>query len=122
MQCVSRSVGKHIKWPVSCTTYRGSALPREFRNFFQPSTGWYRVPMYLATSADDEVATEFMQRLAPSGGNQQPPNPQQNADDDGSQQPSPSQTEKGNSSSGNTKKRIKPKPSPFKSGRYPKQK
>ena len=58
------------------------------------------------------------------GGNRQPPNPQQNADDGGSQQPFPSQTEKGESStdgdraSGKTMKRNKTKPSSqFKSGR-----
>jgi len=71
MQCVCRTVGQHIKWPSSNTCFRGSALPRCHQGFFSAGK-MYRVPMYLATSADDEVAIEFMQRLAPANGSQQP--------------------------------------------------
>lgn len=72
MQMVSRTKNfSHVKWPSSNRTYRGTALPICHRDFFTVGKT-YRVPMYLATSADDDVAEEFMQRLAPPSAAQEP--------------------------------------------------
>ena len=59
MQCVSRFSGKHIKWPKSNTTYRGTSMPRAALMWYTQGKE-YRVPMYLATSSDEDKAEEFM--------------------------------------------------------------
>jgi len=59
MQCVSRLSGKHIKWPKSNVTYRGTNMPRAAMMWYTQGKE-YRVPMYLATSSDEEKAEEFM--------------------------------------------------------------
>ena len=75
--CVARGPSKLIAWPSESTTYRGSALPQCHRAFFTQMFKQgtkYRVPMYLATSADDEVAeNRFLARLEEPSGRQQPP-------------------------------------------------
>jgi len=63
MQCVSRC-NKHTKWPMSNKTYRGAAMPVCHRDFFTVGKT-YRAPMYLATSADEDVSSDFMDRDEP---------------------------------------------------------
>ena len=55
---VNRDVGTHVvPWPASNTLYRGGSLPNHHKPFF--TTGkMYRVPMYLATSADQNISQQ----------------------------------------------------------------
>jgi len=48
-------------WPKDWVTHRGTTMPREAVNFFADGM-MYRAPMYLATSCQQTVATEFMER------------------------------------------------------------
>ena len=75
--CVNRRGGRPsgapVRFPASHTTYRGSAMPRCHRAFFQPGTS-YRAPMFVATSFDEDVAVyTFLMRLDSPSASQQPP-------------------------------------------------
>ena len=63
MQCVSRFSGKHIKWPKSNTTYRGTNMPHSAVMWYTQGKE-YRVPMYLATSSDEDTAEGFMREAS----------------------------------------------------------
>ena len=67
MQCVCRHIGKHLKWPVTNKTYRGTTMPREYLQGFYEVGQKYRAAQYVATSADDEVAEDFLSRTSAPG-------------------------------------------------------
>jgi len=69
MQCVCRNIGKHLKWPVTNKTYRGTTMPREYLlSFYEAAVGQkFRAAQYVATSADDEVAEKFRAHSWASG-------------------------------------------------------
>lgn len=71
MHCVCRHIGKPVKWPMTNMTHRGASMPREYQTFFTVGKK-FRVPMFLATSADDEIAENFLPQ-APATAGQQPP-------------------------------------------------
>lgn len=62
--CVTgRAGGAPVRWPPANRTYRGGAMPREFRSFFSPGKA-YRANMYIATSFREDVSVNtFLQRL-----------------------------------------------------------
>ena len=59
--CVTDDSGDVNGWPANNQTYRGTVLPREHQFFYKLGKR-YRVPMFLATSFDTSVATEFIER------------------------------------------------------------
>ena len=66
--------GRLVRWPSSHITYRGTAMPRCYRDFFTVGKK-YRAPTFLATSFDEAIAIEtFLRQLPPSTANQTPPN------------------------------------------------
>eukprot|EP00401_Gymnodinium_catenatum_P041986 CAMPEP_0117548876 /NCGR_PEP_ID=MMETSP0784-20121206/47874_1 /TAXON_ID=39447 /ORGANISM="" /LENGTH=434 /DNA_ID=CAMNT_0005345843 /DNA_START=46 /DNA_END=1346 /DNA_ORIENTATION=+ len=73
--CVARRAhgAPPVPWPASHVTYRGTAMPRVHRSFFQVGKQ-YRAPMYVATSLREDVAIKsFLMRLPPPEASQQPP-------------------------------------------------
>merc|ERR550514_194306 len=47
-------------WPKNWMSHRGTTMPREAVDFFSKGK-MYRAPMYLATSCQETVATQFME-------------------------------------------------------------
>ena len=71
--CVSRrSGGSRVRWPPKHLTYRGTAMPRDKREFFTVGKK-YRAPMFVATSFSEKVAVNFLKRLDPPTDHQTPP-------------------------------------------------
>ena len=72
--CVTRRAGAApVRWPPANRTYRGGALPREFRSFFEPGR-CFRANMFVATSFNESVSVDtFLQRLETPSAAQQPP-------------------------------------------------
>jgi len=72
--CVTgRSIGSPVRWPPKHVTYRGTAMPRTFKEFFTVGKK-YRAPMFVATSFREDVAVEhFLMRLPPPTEDQTPP-------------------------------------------------
>ena len=72
--CVTRRTGgAPVRFPPANRTFRGGALPRMHRTFFQPGTR-YRAPMFIATSFNESVSINtFLTRLDPASAAQQPP-------------------------------------------------
>ena len=81
--CVPRRVGLTtvVRWPpeqvtdrgTKMLTYRGTAMPRVHRAFFQPGKK-YRAPMFVATSFEESTSVHtFLMRLDPPTADQTPP-------------------------------------------------
>ena len=81
--CVTRRVGLTtvVRWPpeqvtdrgTKMLTYRGTAMPRVHRAFFQPGKK-YRAPMFVATSFEESTSVHtFLMRLDPPTADQTPP-------------------------------------------------
>ena len=71
--CVTRrSHGSPVRWPPEHVTYRGTAMPRIFKEFFTVGKK-YRAPMFVATSFREAVAGNFLMRLPPPANDQTPP-------------------------------------------------
>ncbi|KAL3902733.1 MAG: hypothetical protein SGPRY_011946 [Prymnesium sp.] len=72
--CVTRAPGTQLmRFPRSNMTFRGTALPREYREFFRPGMR-YRAPMFVATTFDMDVAVHtFLKRLEIPSASQNPP-------------------------------------------------
>ena len=72
--CVTRRAGgAPVKWPPSHVTYRGTAMPRAHRAFFEAGKR-YRAPMFVATSFSEDVPVDvFLSRLPPPTADQAPP-------------------------------------------------
>ena len=72
--CVTRrsAFASPVRWPPEHVTYRGTAMPRAYRVFFQPGKK-YRSPMFVATSFDEGTAVRtFLMRLDPPTADQTP--------------------------------------------------
>ena len=62
-----------VRWPTEHVTFRGTAMPRIHRTFFQAGKK-YRAPMFVATSFDKDTAVRtFLMRLDPPTAEQSPP-------------------------------------------------
>ncbi|EOD04915.1 hypothetical protein EMIHUDRAFT_121530 [Emiliania huxleyi CCMP1516] len=71
--CVTcRSRGSPVRWPSEHVTYRGTAMPRVYKEFFSVGKV-YRAPMFVATSFRETVAGNFLMRLPPPADDQTPP-------------------------------------------------
>merc|ERR1711904_548941 len=73
--CVTRrgSGAGIVRWPPTNRTYRGGAMPRDLRSFFEPGKR-YRANMFVATSFKKSVSVNtFLQRLGAPSATQQPP-------------------------------------------------
>ncbi len=66
--CVTDNADTH-DWPESNRTFRGTVLPREHQYFYRVGKS-YRVPMFIATSFDRSIATDFMGRAAQAADNE----------------------------------------------------
>jgi len=55
-----------VSWPSDYLLYRGGGLPDDKTSFFQPGKV-FRVPMYLATSLNKDVAEKFCRRAMTDG-------------------------------------------------------
>ena len=56
--CIVRRESASVKFPPNAVSHRGGALPQQHHHFFTVGKK-YRVPMYLATSFDEDKAYEF---------------------------------------------------------------
>ena len=59
--CVTDNAEVANGWPENNRTYRGTVLPRAHQAFYRVGKK-YRVPMFLATSIEAQVAIDFMMR------------------------------------------------------------
>jgi hypothetical protein len=73
--CVTRrALGTaSVRWPPNNRSYRGGAMPRDLRGFFEPGKR-YRANMFVATSFEKDVSVNtFLRRLETPSATQHPP-------------------------------------------------